>query len=77
MVLVHFISGSQRLKIDFWDENLKKLFLSETTGPRALTFRTWYHLVNLYQVCSNYTTGTKNGPAQSVTCFTYVDIGKM
>ena len=36
MVLVHCISRSHRLKIDFQDENLKNLI--ETTRPRALIF---------------------------------------
>ena len=39
-----------------------KIFLSETTRPRALVFGMKYHLVDLYQVCSNYSPGVKNGP---------------
>ena len=27
----------------------------------------YHHLVDLYQVCSNYATGVKNGPAAGVT----------
>ena len=29
-----------------------------------------HHLVDLYQVCSNYSPGAKNGPTSGVTCFT-------
>ena len=32
----------------------EKIFLSETTRPRALIFGMWHLLVDLYQVCSNY-----------------------
>ena len=38
------------------------IFLSETTRPRALIFDMKHHLVNLYQICSNYIPGAKNGP---------------
>ena len=31
----------------------------------------WYHLVDLYQVCSNYAPEAKNGPASGVT-FAYI-----
>ena len=55
--------GSGELKIDFRDENFKKIFLSETTWPRALIFGMQHHLVNLYQVCENYAPVAKNGPA--------------
>ena len=60
------ISRSHRLKIDFQDENLK-IFSSETTRPRALLFGMYHHLVDLYQNCSNYSPGAKNGPAPGVT----------
>ena len=43
-------------------QNVKKIFLSEITGPRALLFGMKHHLVDLYQVCSNDTPGAKNGP---------------
>ena len=36
MILVHCISRSHNLKIDFQDENIKKIF-SETARPGALT----------------------------------------
>ena len=48
----------------------EKVFLSETKRPRALIFGMKYHPVDLYQVCSNYTPGAKNGPTPGVTCFT-------
>ena len=35
-------------------ENVKKNFMSETTWPRTLIFGMKRHLVDLYQVCSNY-----------------------
>ena len=62
MVPVHCISRSHRLKIDFQDENFQ-IFFSETTMPRALIFSMWHYLVDLYQVCSNYPPGAKNGSA--------------
>ena len=74
MVPVHCISRSNRLKIDFQIENLKKT--SEITKPRALIFGMKHHLVNLEQVCSNYTPGAKHGPAPGVTCFTKTYTGK-
>ena len=40
-----------------------KIFLSETTRPSVLAFGMKHHLVDLYQVCSNYTPGAKHGPA--------------
>ena len=40
---------------------MKKIFLSESTRPRALIFGMKHHLVNLDQVCSNYISGAKNG----------------
>ena len=53
-----------------------KIFLSETIRPRALIFGMQHHLVDLYQTCSNFTPGAKNGPAPGVTCFTKAYIGK-
>ena len=41
---------------------LHRLILGETTRPRALIFGMKHHLVKLYQVCSNYMPGAKNGP---------------
>ena len=46
----------------YWEHH-ETIFLSETTRPRALSFGMQYHLVNLYQVCLNYSPGNKNGPA--------------
>ena len=42
---------------------MKKIFKSETTSSRALIFGMWDHPVDCYQVCSNYTSGVKIGPA--------------
>ena len=56
--------------IGLYRENVEKIFLSETTRPRALIFGMYHHLVDLYQVCSNNSHGAKNGPAPGVTCFT-------
>ena len=53
--------------IVLYRENLKKIFLSEITRPRALIFDMLHHLVDLYQVCSNYAPGIKNDPAPGVT----------
>ena len=39
----------------------EKIFLSKTTRPRALIFG-MYHLVNFYQVCSNYSPVAKMAP---------------
>ena len=36
---------------------MKTLFLSETIFSRALIFGIKHHLVELYQVCSNYAPG--------------------
>ena len=41
--------------------------ISPTTMPRASIFGLKHHLVNLYQVCSNYISGAKNGPTPGVT----------
>ena len=42
-----------RFYIGFYGEKHEKIFLSETTGPRALIFGMNHHLDDLYQVCSN------------------------
>ena len=55
--------------IEIYMVNLNTIFLSDTTWPRALILGMYYHLVDLYQVCSNYTPGANNGPAPGVTCF--------
>ena len=36
----------------------EKIFLSETTRPRALIFGMKHHLVDLHQVCSNDAPGS-------------------
>ena len=48
--------------IGLYREKHEKIFLSETTSPRALIFGMKHHLVNLYQVCSNY------APVSGDTC---------
>ena len=60
------ISMSQ---IDFGDE---KIFFSETTRPRAMIFGMLHHLVDLYQVCSNYATGVKKWASLGITF--YIDL---
>ena len=50
------------LYIDLYREKHEQNFLSETTRHRALLFGMKHYLVNLYQVCSNYTPSAKNGP---------------
>ena len=47
----------------YW-ENMKKIFLSETTRPRALIFSMQHHLMDLYQICSNYAPRAINRPAR-------------
>ena len=47
------------LYIDLYREKHEKIFLSETTRPRVVIFGMKHHLVDLYQVCSNYTHGPK------------------
>ena len=59
------------LYIDIYREKRGRVFLSWAAGPpRALVFGMKLHLVDFYQVCSNFTPGAKNGPAPGVTCFT-------
>jgi len=43
-----------------------KIFLSETTRPRAFIFGIQHHLEVLYQSCSNYVPGVKIDPAPGV-----------
>ena len=40
------------------------IFFSQTQSPRALIFGRKHRLVNFYEVCSNYGSGVKIGPAQ-------------
>jgi len=42
---------------------LIKIFLSETTRPRAFIFGVKHHQEVLYQSCSNYAPGVKIDPA--------------
>ena len=65
----------QMFYIGLYREKHEKIFLSETTMPRAFIFGMKHHLVNLYQVCLNYNKkkyipGAKKWPAPGVTCFT-------
>ena len=70
------ISRSHRLKIDLHDAKIKKkTFFSEITRPRALISGMQHHLVDLYQVSSNYLPVAKNGHAPGVTCLTPAYIG--
>ena len=52
----------------YWDGLIlgkyEKIFLSETMRPRSLIYGKKHHLVNLYQVCSNYAPGPENGPVR-------------
>ena len=43
------------------DGKHEQIFLSETTRHRALIFGMYYHLMYIYQVCSNYVPGAQNG----------------
>ena len=48
--------------IGLYREKHENIFLSETTRHKALIFGMRPHLVDLYQVCSNYAPEAKNGP---------------
>ena len=43
---------------------------------KLLIFGMKHHLMDLYQVCSNYDPVAKNGPAPGVTYFTLAYIGE-
>ena len=62
--------------IGLYSEKHEKNFLSETIWSRVLIFGMYHHLVDLYQVCSNYAPLSKNDPAPGVTCFTWAYIVK-
>ena len=51
------------LYIDLYREKHETFFLFETIRPRALIFGMKHHLVDFYQLCSNYTPGSNYGPA--------------
>ena len=51
------------LHIGLYSEKHGKIFLSETIRPGPLIFGRQHHLVDLYQICLNYTPGAKNCPA--------------
>ena len=42
-------------------KNMKKIFLSETICPRVMILCIQHHLVDLYQLCSNYAPWANNG----------------
>ena len=50
--------------IGLYRDNMKKIFLSETTRHRVLIFGMYHHQVDLYEVCSNNAPGVKTGPAR-------------
>ena len=54
--------GGHKLYIGLYREKREKIFLSETTTPRAMLFGMKRYLVVFYLICSNYTPGTKTGP---------------
>ena len=62
--------GSHMFYIGLYSKNMKKILLSETLWHRVLIFGTKHHLVDLYQVYSNYAPGAKKGSDPGVTCFT-------
>jgi len=54
-----------------------KIFLSETTRPRAFIFGILHHLEILYQSCSNYAPEVKIDPAPGVTILHWIIWGKL
>ena len=70
MILVHCISRSHRLKIDFQDENFKNLLV---WNQKAWSLDIWYvaspckPLPSLFKL---YPWGQKMAPPRGVTCFT-------
>ena len=56
--------NGHRFYISFYREKHEKTFLSETIKPRALIFGMKHHLVDLYQVSSNWTPGVKMATPQ-------------
>ena len=54
--------------IGLYMEKHGRIFLSETIRPRAFLFGMKHYLTDLYQVCSNYAPGAKNGPTQGSHC---------
>ena len=61
--------GGHILYIGLYREKHEKIFLSETTRPRAMIFGMKHQLVD-------YAPGAKNGPALGVTYFTLAYLGK-
>ena len=52
------------LYIGLFREKHEKIFLSETTRPRAMTFVMKHYLVVFYPVWSNYSPGAKMAPSR-------------
>ena len=48
-------------------ENIKKSFCMKPLGINLIV--NMYHLVDLYQICSNYVPWIKNGSDPWVTCY--------
>ena len=47
--------------IGLFREKHENIFLFEATRPRDLIFGVKHYLVDVYQVCSSYISGAKNG----------------
>ena len=45
--------------LGLYREHMKIIFLSETTRLKAFILDIWHHLIDIYQICSNYATGAK------------------
>ena len=54
----------------------EKIFLSKTVRPRVLILGMKHHLMDLYQVCSNYAPWANNCPTTGVSCLTLAYRGK-
>ena len=53
--------GGHMFNIGLYSEKHEKIFSTETIRPRVLIFGKWHHLVDLYQICSNYALGARPG----------------
>ena len=52
--------------IGLYRENMKKSSCLKPQGLKHLILGILHHLVDHYQVCSNYTPGAKNGSARGL-----------
>ena len=75
IVSMHSITWSNELKIDFWDENLKKSDLKQLGLEPLYLIYSAHHLVDLYQICSNMALGQKMAPPRG-SRFTLANIGE-